>query len=327
MIQAPLAAASLLLALVDATPVDPGQADAGAALSEDASATQNKPSLAVSAHLEPDKVALGQPFDLVVEVHRAPGQRLLIPEALSTKTVELLQPPVRSMAEKEGKIVELIRFRFAAFALKDVRTPEIKLQTGDGETYEVLPLPVQVQRGLAKEQVEQGLADPVQPIALTRFDKRPVAIAISLAVFLLTLLFFAWLNHRRGPAPAPLKKVSLEPPPHLVALKRLKELERSALVQRAELDRFVSEVTAILRWYLGKRYQIDALDMTTSELHQALLGVLDPGLDAHQVGAILRDADMVKFARASTTAQACAQIIEAIRSLIHATKATTKEAA
>jgi len=150
---------------------------------------------------------------------------------------------------------------------------------------------------------------------------RPGAFA-AVALFAAAIgLLLWWLHRRRPPASAAPPRRVIEPPPDVVALKRLRELERSNLIAQGELERFVDEAVEILRWYLGKRYQVDALESTSRELHQALSRVLDAKLDVDEVDKLLSDADLVKFARAPTTTRACAGLLEEIGGLVRRTRA------
>jgi hypothetical protein len=95
----------------------------------------------------------------------------------------------------------------------------------------------------------------------------------------------------RGDAPA----VDLRPP-HEIALEKLRRLE--AMLDAADRRPFYFAVTEVLREFLGRRFGFGALDMTSSEVVEALGASPD-------VSAPLRDrverwlsaCDLVKFAR------------------------------
>ncbi len=274
----------------------------------------------VIARLEPERVHLAETFELVIEVRRPDGTRIQLPDPLDPGALELVGEVKRSQRQAEGHVVETLRVPLAAFALDDVETPALTLRLADGELLEVPPLPVQVLRSLDAEAAGQGLAEAATPLALERFDSRPVAVLAALGIFALLLAGFSWMNRRRGrpaivapPAPPPR-------PADEVALEKLDALARSPWIRARELERFVDAAVAVLREYLGTRYRLAALDMTSGELLTALEGVLDARLEVAEIGAILDSADLVKFARASTTAQACAGLIESIRKLVLATR-------
>lgn len=86
-------------------------------------------------------------------------------------------------------------------------------------------------------------------------------------------------------------------PANEVALMRLARLDATP---DHELDggRRVAETIDTLREYLGRRYDIDALEMTTNELASALTRGLDlRGASPESIVSLLQSADLVKFAR------------------------------
>jgi hypothetical protein len=301
------------------------QPDAGAA--GDGSAPV-EPQVVVRAQLEPAEVKLGQRFELVIELQRPTGVTFELPAQIHGPDVELLAAPQRTLREQAGAIVETIRVPLAAYKLRDAWTPAIKLRGSDGADLEVAALPIKVARSVDAEAAKQGPAEPLAPVAIERFDERPIALAAAALLLALLVWGFGVLDRRRPRLPERLRPKKPEPPCDVVALERLAALEKSPLIQQGELDAFVDQVIDVMRWYLGKRYDLGALDMTSSELVLALRRVLDANLDPGAIDRILVEADLVKFARAPTTTQACAQLVQSIRNLVLATRAlATAEAA
>lgn len=301
----------LLRAVLDAGALAVASVDAGSAV---------EPQVVVSAQLAPAEVKLGQPFELVIELQRPTGVTFELPAQIHGADVELLAAPQRTLREQAGAIVETIRVPLAAYKLRDAWTPAIKLRGSDGADLEVAALPIKVVRSIDAEAAKQGPAEPLAPVAIERFDERPIALAAAALLLALLVWGFSVLERRRPKLPARLRPKKLEPPCDVVALARLAELEKSPLIQQGELEAFVDQVIDVMRWYLGKRYDLGALDMTSSELVLALRRVLDANLDPAAIDRILVEADLVKFARAPTTTQACAQLVQSIRTLVLATR-------
>lgn len=274
----------------------------------------------LEAWLEPEQVKLGQTFLLRLKIRRAQGELVKVPDAIANEEVQQAGKIQRKQKLDKDQIVENIDIPLLALALDNVRTPAFKIQVGQREPIEVAAIPLQVQ-SISADKAQP--ADPVAPMDIQRFDPRPLWIGAALA--LLALLFFAWRwwqKHRPAPkaAPAPAPR-----PAHEVALEKLTELENSQLIIQAKFDAFVDEASDILRWYLGERYGFSGLDRTSSELLAALQNVYDAKLNPAQVRSILDSADMVKFARAESSAQACAALLEQIRQMIQTTKESNAE--
>ncbi|MBN2360179.1 MAG: hypothetical protein JXR83_12075 [Deltaproteobacteria bacterium] len=295
--------------------------DASAGRDADADAGElAEPQVVVSAHLEPAEVRLGEPFELVVELQRPTGETFELPAQIRGPDVEVLAAPQRALREQAGAIVETVRLKLAAYRLRDAWTPAIKLRSTRGTEIEVAPLPIKVVRSVDAQENQEGLAEALAPVSLERFDERPIALLAALALLGLLVWGFGVLDRRRPALPERLRPTAPERPYDLVALERLAALEQSPLIQRGELEPFVEQVIDVMRWYLGQRYALGALDMTSGELVQALGRVLDVNLDPAAIDRILVEADLVKFARAPTTARACAQLVQSIRALVLATR-------
>ena len=104
-------------------------------------------------------------------------------------------------------------------------------------------------------------------------------------------------NRRIAPPPAP--KI----PPHVVANKALVELGHRKMWQKGKFKAYYTELTSILRAYISGRWGIGALEMTTDEIIVALRDVEMPSASRNDLIAILRTADMVKFAKAEPEAE------------------------
>jgi hypothetical protein len=85
-------------------------------------------------------------------------------------------------------------------------------------------------------------------------------------------------------------------PAHVVALRRLDQIDREGWPSRGEFERFYVEASHAVREYIGRRFRVDALDATSEETLRRLTEV---GYAAERMGPVdplLRSADEVKFA-------------------------------
>ena len=81
-----------------------------------------------------------------------------------------------------------------------------------------------------------------------------------------------------------------------VALERLDDIDHKSGAELDGAQRLAATIDA-LREYLGGRYRIDALEMTSRELALALPGLDLKTIAPAEIEALLADADLVKFAR------------------------------
>ena len=86
-------------------------------------------------------------------------------------------------------------------------------------------------------------------------------------------------------------------PPHVISLQRLQKLREDKLWQAGKIKLHHSKVSEIIRDYIEKRYQVNALENTTDEIMQSLrFHSIQPDL-LTKLNQVLVLADLVKFAK------------------------------
>ena len=91
-------------------------------------------------------------------------------------------------------------------------------------------------------------------------------------------------------------------PPHEAALAALEKLRAQRLWQEGKHKLYYSALTDILRTYIAGRYGVSAMEMTSDEIIAAMRSIELPDKARADLTAILRDADLVKFAKATPDA-------------------------
>lgn len=114
-------------------------------------------------------------------------------------------------------------------------------------------------------------------------------VVIGLSIF----VYLKWL--RKGKIPLiPVKKPV---PPYQVAMQALQQLRSQQLCERGEEKEYYTRLTEILRVYLDKRFGINAMEMTSSEIKRALHSNEETRISEPLMASVLETADFVKFAK------------------------------
>jgi hypothetical protein len=90
-----------------------------------------------------------------------------------------------------------------------------------------------------------------------------------------------------------------EEPPHIVAFRELERIRIEKIWHNGKVKEYYTQITDTIRKYIGKRFGVYAMEMTTEELMIVLEKLAD--LNVHNTAIIrqvLELADLVKFARA-----------------------------
>lgn len=139
-------------------------------------------------------------------------------------------------------------------------------------------------------------------------------------------LVFAWLRYRNrpkqgdtAPAPPPL-------PPAELAIRELIALRDKKYPERGMLKEQYSEFSEILRRYIEGRWEFPALEMTTYELAAELRRDDLPSSLREELLPVLRESDLVKFAKQIPTLASSNAIVDLGFKIVEQTKPRIEEA-
>jgi hypothetical protein len=202
---------------------------------------------------------------------------------------------------KGSGVQDSIVYRLQFFGVKDtVLAGKIVqfVQNGDTLALETAPIPIYFRSNL---EAEDGELKPFKPI----FDfARSWWIFILLGLLLAVLVYFAWRHKDRflHKTPEPLEDTTEPIPPFVspffifdTTLRELKQIDN--FIGEEGLMRWHVQLSDAIRTYLESTHNIDALEMTTREINNAMLAdKMHPDVTSMTFD-ILRECDMVKFAK------------------------------
>ena len=266
----------------------------------------------VTARLEPDSIGIGDRFDLVIEVERDLVQVVQFPEFdLKEKELELVESMPVDTLEHEGRRLKLLkRYRMAAFQegrfnlgrarvlYADKNIVDTLDATGDSLRLEVTTFQI--------DSTSQSIYD-VKGQKTLKFKFAEISGYVQWGVMFLILMaiaayiFMRWLASR-GKHFGDLFRPAPPRPPHEVAIKALETLHHQKLWQNQKHKQYYSGITDILRTYISGRWGISAMEMTSDEIIDSMRQVELPDKASMDLTAILRDADLVKFAKDTPSA-------------------------
>ncbi len=193
-------------------------------------------------------------------------------------------------------VVEL-RLRSYRLGVRWIPAVEVAFLGPEGETG-VVDLPRRRVEVVARVAVDDlpALANPPPPRSVIATNWTLVWGAVILgsvlgAVVLTVLALWLFGGRLMRPPPPPPPR-----PPHETALIKLAQIERERLPESGALMDYYVRVSEAVREYLGARYRVDGLMMTTGELLRSLESADLRGVPHSRVRAFLEECDLVKFA-------------------------------
>lgn len=156
--------------------------------------------------------------------------------------------------------------------------------------------------------VEVDTTKDIKPITLPMGEPYTLSeilpyITIVLAVGILIFAIFYFYQRKKKNKPLFVKKEKPALPPHEEAINNLEELRLKKLWQNDRLKEYHSELTDIIRYYIERRFNFQALEMVSSEIVDRLEGEAQVNDQVRtKLQATLELADLVKFAKSGATA-------------------------
>ncbi len=105
-------------------------------------------------------------------------------------------------------------------------------------------------------------------------------------------VYFKWIRKGKNP----LSVVKRRVPPYEEAMQRLQALKAQQLWQSGQDKAYYTALTDILREYIDRRFSINAVEMTSSQIIRSLKDNQETRVVNDQLAEILAIADFVKFA-------------------------------
>lgn len=221
-------------------------------------------------------------------------------------------------------------FRLELLALEpgDLTIPAITIRvaTSDGELGNVTTTPrsIHIASVLGNTPNAQP-KPPTQPVVVMQDDYTLAwigGILLALIFTVIVTILVMRLLRKRKKAIVPIVP---KRPPWDVAMEKLNALRvnQGRLYAEGRMMEFVDGVSDAVREYLGNRYGFVGLESTTDEVVAYLKKVDRLGVAKEQVGGLLSDCDLVKFAKAIPDETQCAHLLDGafhiVRSTIPAT--------
>jgi len=217
----------------------------------------------------------------------------------------------------------------SAFETGDLEIPAIRLDLcGPDGTSSVSSESVAVEIVSVLEpedpaEEELDLAD-IKPPASVDPNFRPLTVALVILGVLLVVAVVLWWLHRRYAARlaavAPPDDPFHRMPPHEWVYEELRQLLERRIPEQGQVDLFYSELSRILKRYLGGRYRLDLMEHTTDEITPLLEQVGTGERPLARVSSVLGDCDRVKFAKERPVAEAWRVVIETVYEIVDETK-------
>lgn len=301
--------------LLAATPGTGAAQDPARAAGPEGAVRRDTP-LRLGTSLQPDTVTVGDPFIVQVRVQAPRGATIEFPpHPDSTFAVQALDP-VQVIASPDTSVVDRTAiYRLAAWDVgrQPVTFPPVSVTTPDAtRRLTIENVAIFVRSVLPADSAERVPKPARAPFEFPGPWWLPWLIALLIAAIVGLLLWWLWRRRRREAPDAtadPLQEAE-------AAFARIEAMH---LLEAGERGRYVALVTEVLRDYLAATDASASVALTTRELVAALQG--SRVVPVERLHAVLRDADLVKFANRPVSEARAREIGREARQIVLDTQA------
>ena len=284
----------------------------------------------VSGRFEPDSIGIGDRYLYSIEVEKDLVQTTLFPEFTpqGESLIELVEVMPIDTLERDGRRLKIAqRYRLAAFQEGLINMGKPGVLYADKNIVDTLYTTDSLVLKVATFQIDstsQSIYD-LKPQLTLPFKLAEIRGYLMWGLLLAALIALALYGlHRyleaRGRHLKDLFKPAPPEPPHVVAIKALEALHHQKLWQNNKHKLYYSTLTDILRTYIAGRWGVGAMEMTSDEIIEAMRGVELQQKQSMDLTMILREADLVKFAKAMPESEESEAAMRAAWEFVDATK-------
>ncbi|MFI3332678.1 MAG: hypothetical protein SNI51_02085 [Rikenellaceae bacterium] len=263
----------------------------------------------IEARIEQDSVGIGDRFTYSIIVDRDQVQVVEFPEFSTSEgdPIELVEIlPVDTLSQEGRRLKLRRRYTLTSFeeGIHNLGVAKVlyldknivdTLSTVDSLYLEINTFKIDsTSQSIFDLKMQRTL--PFKFDEIKGYTKWSLIVLIILAIVIYLLSRYA---AARGKRITDLFKPTPPPPPHIEAITALEALHNQKLWQNEKYKEYYSSLTQILRHYIVRRFDVAAMEMTSEEIIVAMKSVELPKKSSMDLTTILRDADLVKFAKAT----------------------------
>lgn len=269
----------------------------------------------VATIVKVDSLQPGDLFDYTIIVKgRDTDTELILPD--SSAFGEMFEVTAVNRQKPDNQTDSII-YKLQYFGVGTNQIPEVDVKFKKEDQINVIktdPVPV-FYKTLVENPEDPDALQPFKSIYLFSRSNWVLLFTILLILLVVGYVWYRWKKYKETePAlPLPFKLI-----PFVNPLEELQEeldmLSGHESIKNRDFKQFYSLLSDVIRVYFEDAWQIDALEMTTSDLIRALRNAGVDQILITQTNLVLRQADMVKFAKTEVTVDTCFSDLEKAKS-------------
>jgi len=284
--------------------------------------------ISVKASTDKTDYQVGDYINYKIEVNYTKGMKVYPPfikDSLNNVSIIRKENPV--VEEKDGAETATYNYILSGYDSTGVTIPSIPVQyqaEGDTSMRYALTNPVSFTIRTLPVNPQGDIKDVKSPIKIP-LDWRWIALWILLVMVLSAAAYYLYQRYKKKKLGMQTVRKVVKLPSHTIALNALHELEDKKLWQNGKVKEYHSEITEIIRRYFEERFNLPALELTTSEAFEMLKQRPESETILDLTYNFLSNADMVKFAKFVPLGSVNEEMLKQAYEIVHKTIPTHEE--
>ncbi len=219
------------------------------------------------------------------------------PDTLSQLELIASEEPV--LTEDEKSKTAIYKFIFAGYDSVQAVIPSVVVKyriANDTSFKKIVIDSVVIQIHTVPVSTAEEIKDVKSPITIP-YNWMWLLLWVAIAVFLIVAGYFSYKKYKQKKSEQPIEKKIIIIPPHVKALAALEKLDNEQLWQKGFIKDYHSRITEIIRNYFEERFDLPAMELTTTETIHHLKSIKEKENILDITYDFLSNADLVKFAR------------------------------
>ncbi|MBU2462632.1 MAG: hypothetical protein KKG02_11440 [Candidatus Edwardsbacteria bacterium] len=263
------------------------------------------------------KLSVGTPFELVIDVNYPNNANPLGPIADSTGSFLVIDHKVKTKSHK-GFNTNTYRLKLAGFKTGETSLPRFKFLISDKDRVDTLysdTLKVTISSVMPAKMSDINDIKPEEKFPNYWLWLIPAAILLLALLGYFGYRIYLKIKKIQELAQAPL-------PPWIEAMNSLDSLPFKEWLDKGHVQRYYYALSEIIKRYIERRFDFNALEQTTTEIIHDLKTNKTPHRE--EFGSFLHKADRVKYAKLIPTYQEIEEALQQAKELVQKTTPAEK---
>jgi hypothetical protein len=278
--------------------------------------------ISVGAYTDTTDYLVGDFINYEIEVVARKNIEVVAPEFPDTLTqLELITREKPVSTEDEKSRTTIFSYILAGYdSVRAVVPPVVvRYRTADDTSYKkIITDSVVVNIHTVPISTAEEIKDVKSPITIP-YDWKWLFLWAATALLIIIAGYYLYKKYQRKNLEQPVEKKIITVPPHVKALTALDNLEKEQLWQKGFIKDYHSRITEIIRNYFEERFDLPAMELTTTETIQHLKDINEKDLILKITYNFLSNADLVKFAKFKPLETVNEEMMKQAREIIDST--------